>query len=90
MTFTSAVSELRALLAEPAVPPEALASAARLVDHLDRCLVVIPASPASGDSSDHSVRLEPSDLFSRYLDAARSGKWRLLLALEADASSLDR
>jgi hypothetical protein len=84
MTFSSAVHELRFLLVKPTVPPEALASAARFIDRLDRCLVVVPDD---GAGCGHSVRLEPSALFNRYLEAARSGEWPLLLALETANSS---
>ena len=82
MTFSSAVDELRCLLERSAVPPEVLASAVRFVDRLDQCLVIVPDAPARSTGREYSVRLEPSALFNRYLEAARSGEWRLLLALE--------
>jgi len=83
MTFSSAVSELGSLLEQSEAPLEVRASAARFVCRLDRCLVIVPEMPGSIPEQDYSVRLEPSVLFSRYLDAARSGEWQLLLALEA-------
>ncbi|HVJ52214.1 MAG TPA: hypothetical protein VM689_07120 [Aliidongia sp.] len=86
MTYSTAVNELRFILDNPSVPPEVLASAARFVDRLDQCMVVVPEQPSTSTASDYAVRLEPSPLFSRYLDAARSGKWPLLLALEAETT----
>ena len=86
-SFFDAASELRRLIEEVGIPHEAIRSAARLLQRLDKCLFVKPQIGVAHTAPEACVLLQPSDLFIRYVAAVRTNDWPLVSVIEHEAFS---
>ncbi len=86
-SFVDVANNLRLLLDKPGCPSDAIDSAARLIQRLDKCLFVKPQRSSALVARDCNILLQPSDLFLRYVAAFRAGDWPLVSIIEHEAIS---
>lgn len=87
VSFNETAESLLLLLSEPGCPSNAIDIAARLVQHVDKCLFVKLKGGSASGASEHDLLLQPSDLFLRFVAAFRAKDWPLIRVIEHEASS---
>ena len=84
-TFEDALNELHLLLNQPGTSRDAVDSALRLLQHLNKCIVIkvqrYPAPPAD----EGGMMFQPSNLFIRFVAAFRAGDWPQVFIIEHEA-----
>jgi hypothetical protein len=86
-SFLDAVSEIEALVSEPGIPRDCINSFPKILNRLDKCLVVEPVIVSAPGVSNVDRMLQPSDLFLRFLTAFRAKDWPLVSIIEHEATS---
>jgi hypothetical protein len=86
-SFVEAANALALLLDQPGCPRNVADSAARLIQHMGKCVFVKPQVGVAAGASEASVLLQPSDLFLRFVSAVRAKNWPLVSIIEHEATS---
>jgi hypothetical protein len=87
VSFNEEAETLLSLLSQPTCPRDAVDSAAKLIQRLDKCLFVKVQVGTAPLASEGYVILQPSDLFLRYMAAFRARDWPLVSIIEHEATS---
>jgi len=80
--FSDALEELALLLRQNGSPGDAVDSALRVFEHIDKCIVTKLQNMSAQITDDGESAFQPSDLFSHYISAVRARDWPLVSVIE--------
>lgn len=82
MSLRSAFEKLVPLLCEPGCPSDRVDGLLKVLDHIDKCVVVKLGISAADIAVDPDSMLQPSDLFSDFVAAFRAHDWPQVAVIE--------
>jgi hypothetical protein len=86
-SFNAAFQELLILADETASDSGGVNRALKIVERLDKCLIVKPEDTPTAFAGEPDRILQPSDLFMRYVAAFRARDWPLVGVIEHEICS---
>jgi hypothetical protein len=87
MSFVDAVDQVKILMSEPGVPHNYIDCLPKILNRLDKCLVVEPVIVSADGTSNVNRMLQPSDLLLSFMAAFRTKDWPLVGVIEHQLTS---